>query len=193
MRLTAFFESLNEGESVGTFVGARVTRDSERKLTQWMRDNGLRKKEPQSRLHITVLSDKNTPFDWEPVKFDPPLEVNQNTYKLERLGEDGKALVLSFACPELEKRHHEGREKHAIDWPHPTYHPHITLSMDPTKLNDDRKLRLPTFPIYVQTEYVQPYEFNGKPETNRRREERAEECSGCTGRISENASDTSAE
>jgi 2'-5' RNA ligase len=164
---------LKEANGPGTFVGARLTRESERDLMQWMRDNGLRKRQPKARLHITVIGDKKKEFDWTPAKFEPPLEADKTTYKLERLGEDGKAVVLSFSVPELEKRHREGIKKHGITWDHSQYHPHITLSMDPTQLNDIERLLMPTFSLYVKNEYVQPWDFDEEnPKSERRRESR---------------------
>jgi 2'-5' RNA ligase len=166
---------LKETNGPGTFVGARLTRDSERKLMQWMRDNGLRKRQPKARLHITVIGDKDKEFDWTPAKFVPPLEAEKTTYKLERLGKEGEAVVLSFSVPELEKRHRDGIKKYGITWSHPQYHPHITLSMDPTELNDIERLLMPTFSIYVANEYVQSWEFDEKkPESERRRDTRSD-------------------
>jgi len=173
MKLLEFLETIREDASnePGTFVGARLTRDSERAITRWMRDNGLRKKEPQARFHITVIGDPDQSFDWYPATFDPPLEVDPSSYKLKKFDEG--AIVLTFSVPELERRHEAGIKKHGITWKHPTYSPHLTLSYDPTELNTMERLLTPTFPIYVQNEYVQSWGFTES--ADRRRKVRTDE------------------
>lgn len=175
MKLVEFLETVRENDSSGPgkFVGARLTRDSERAIMRWMRDNGLRKKEPRARLHITVVGDKEQNFPWHPATFDPPLEIDASTYKLEKFGD---AIVLSFSVPKLEKRHEAAVEKYGINWKYPTYQPHLTLSFDETGLNTMDRLLKPTFPMYVANEYAQPWEFNEEDSrTERRRTPRGEE------------------
>lgn len=169
MKLLEFLDSIRENDSSGPgkFVGARLTRDSERAIMQWMRDNGLRKKEPRARLHITVVGDPKQNFDWNPATFDPPLEIDPHTYKLEKFGED--AIVLSFSVPELERRHNAAVEKYGIEWKHPTYDPHLTLAFDPTGLNKMERLLKPTFPLYVASEYAQPWQFDEADSSSDRR------------------------
>jgi len=163
-----FLETIRENDSSGPgkFVGARLTRDSERAIMRWMRDNGLRKKEPRARLHITVVGDKEQNFDWEPATFDPPLEIDSSTYKLEKFDD---AIVLSFSVPELEKRHEAAVKKYGINWKYPTYQPHLTLSFDETGLNNMDRLLKPTFPMYVSNEYAQAWEFNESDSSSERR------------------------
>jgi 2'-5' RNA ligase len=175
MKLLEFLETIRENDSSGPgkFVGARLTRDSERAIMRWMRDNGLRKKEPRACFHITVVGDKERGFPWNPATFDPPLEIDPNTYKLEKFGD---AIVLSFSVPELEKRHEEAVKKHGINWKFPTYQPHLTLSFDETGLNNMERLLKPTFPMYVANEYEQPWKFTEEDSSSeRRRDTRIEE------------------
>ena len=176
MKLLEFLGIIRENDSsgTGTFVGARLTRDSERAIMRWMRDNGLRKKEPRARFHITVVGDKERSFDWNPATFDPPLEVDPSSYKINKFDEG--SIVLTFSVPELEKRHEQAVEKYGINWKFPTYQPHLTLSYDPTDLNNIDRLLRPTFPIYVANEYAQPWGFKESDErTNRRRTTRVDE------------------
>ena len=176
MKLLEFFGIIRENESNGTgkFVGARLTRDSERDITRWMRDNGLRKKEPRARMHITVIGDKEYNFPWNPATFSPPLEIDPSSYKIQKF--DHGSIVLSFSVPELEKRHEQAIKDHAIQWDFPTYQPHITLSYDPTSMNNIERLLLPTFPLYVSHEYEQPWSFTeSDSSTNRRRSARLDE------------------
>jgi len=169
MKLLEFFRTIRENVSngTGTFVGARLTRESERDITRWMRDNGLRKKEPRARMHITVVGDKEHDFDWNPATFKPPLEIDPASYKIEKF--DHGSIVLSFSVPELEKRHEQAVEDYAIQWDFPTYQPHITLSYDPTDLNDVERLLTPTFPMYVSHEYEQPWSFTESDTASERR------------------------
>lgn len=176
MKLLEFFGIIRENDSsnTGTFVGARLTRDSERAIMRWMRDNGLRKKEPRARFHITVVGDKERSFDWNPATFDPPLEVDPSSYKIEKFDEG--SIVLTFSVPELEKRHEQAIEKYGINWKFPTYQPHLTLSYDPTELNNIERLLRPTFPIYIANEYAQPWGFKeSDSSTERRRKNRLAE------------------
>jgi hypothetical protein len=155
MKTSELFTTLIEEHTVGTFVGARMTRESEKLVADWMRDNGMRKKEPRSNFHITVLGDSDKSFPWHPATFEPHLEIDSDTYRLEKF--DNGAIVLAFSIPELEARHEQGCKDHGITWSFPTYQPHLTLSFDPTGLNNMKRLVVPTFPIYVQGEYVEPW------------------------------------
>lgn len=168
MKLLEFLDTIREDDSSesGKFVGAKLTRDSERKLMHWMRENGLRKKEPRANLHITVVLDKNKDFDWNPAVFEPPLEIDAGSYKLERFGKDDDTVVLSFSCSELEHRHEKAIKDHGIHWDHPTYQPHITLSKDPKELNDLERTLLPTFPLYIEKEYTEPFQKEENNATN---------------------------
>lgn len=152
-----FLTIVEEGssESTGTFVGARLTRDSIKNLSRWMKDEGIKKKVPNSKLHITVIIDKSKPFDYQPIKYDPPLEIDSTTYRLENFDtKEGKgALVLTFSSPEFEQRHHDIKNKHSIDWDYLYYQPHITLSYDNDQNIED--ICKPQFPIYIDKEYVE--------------------------------------
>jgi hypothetical protein len=157
MRLVNFLTIVKEDSSddTGTFVGARLTRDSVKDLSRWMKDEGIKKKVPNSKLHVTVILDKEKSFDHQPIKYDPPLEIDSTTYRLERFDtKDGKgALVLVFSSPEFEKRHHDAKDEHSIHWDYLYYQPHITLSYDNDQNIED--IRKPQFPVYIDKEYVE--------------------------------------
>jgi len=177
MKLLEFLDIIREDDTSepGKFVGARLTRESERNLMHWMRETGLRKRVPRARLHITVIGDKTRNFDWTPAVFDPPLEVDASTYKLQRFGGENECVVLTFSCPELEERHNKARKEHGIHYDHDHYQPHITVSVDPKELNNLESLLLPTFPLYIDREYEQPWEHKFNESTERRRKERTNE------------------
>ncbi len=153
--LTAVKE--DSSDDTGTFVGARLTRDSIKNLVRWMKDEGIKKKVPSSKLHVTVILDKNKSFDYQPIKYDPPLEIDSTTYRLEKFDtNDGKgALVLVFSSPDFEKRHHSAKSEHSIEWDYLYYQPHVTLSYDNEQ--DIEDIRIPQFPIYIEKEYVEDH------------------------------------
>ena len=171
MRIVEFFSALRREPSkneVGTYVGARLDRASEDKLIHWMKENGIKSPTPKARLHITVISSHDQAFPWEDMTYSPKLEIDPSSFQLAQFGENEDKLVLKFNQSDLEKRHHDAREEHKIDWDFPQYEPHITLSDNPD--NDLDKILLPSFPIFISNEYNQPHEYNDSEETDRRRE-----------------------
>lgn len=157
--LTTVKEDSND--DAGTFVGARLTSDSVKNLSRWMKDEGIKKKIPNSKLHVTVILDKNKSFEYQPIKYDPPLEIDSTTYRLERFDtKEGKgALVLVFSSPEFEERHHKAKDEHSIEWDYLFYQPHITLSYDNDQEIED--IRKPQFPMFIDKEYVNPHNTEG--------------------------------
>lgn len=156
MKLVEFIASI-EGENdepKGTFIGAKLTSDSNNLLKKWMDDNQIKKAYPKKKFHVTVAMDKNRDLSWNPATFTPTLEIDPGSYKIKKFND---FLVLSFSCPELEKRHDKAIKMHNINWDFDSYQPHITFSKDPNSLNDMEKILLPTFPIHINNEYVEPF------------------------------------
>lgn len=140
-----------EDKTPGTFVGAKLTKQTEDKLREWMREQGI---ENRNRgLHVTVVFDKKGKFDWSAATWDPPIQVDQESYRLDLFGPDKDTLVLKFECPELASRHKFGREQHDLKWDYPRYTPHVSLSYDAAQV-DIKTLKLPTFPLEIDREYV---------------------------------------
>ena len=171
MRVLEFFSALKRQPSeneVGTFVGARLDRDSEDKLIQWMKENGIKSPTPKARLHVTVIRSEGRDIPWDDMTYSPKLEIDPSSYKLAQFGDNKNMLVLKFNQPDLEKRHHDARDEHKIDWDFPQYEPHITLSDNPE--NDIEGMLLPSFPLFISQEYNQPYGYDDSEETDRRKE-----------------------
>lgn len=166
MRLLEFFHII-EQECSGKFVGAKLTPDTIKRITRWMAENNIKNPVPVKDLHVTVICSKDKDFPWNPLEFDPPLEANQNTYRIEKFGD---ALVLRFSIPELEQRHQAARRTYNIDWDFPTFEPHITLSYDANANPDPKDLIWPRFPIYISHEYEQPYQKINEQDDDREHE-----------------------
>lgn len=156
MRLLEFYAVTEDDSKTGTFVGAKLSPDTEKDILDWYDRVGMENPEPREDLHITLIGDKKREFPWDCQEY-PPLEIDPSTFSLEEFGdEEDKALVLRFESPELEERHWWGRETHNIDWKFPVYKPHITLGYD-TGLNPE-DLPMPDFPLIITGEFTTPWE-----------------------------------
>lgn len=150
--------SLNETArptDMGTFVGVRFSTETINNIVNWMKKNGIDKPVTSDLLHTTVTLDKERFFDWKPISFNPPLEINPSSYSFELFGPENDVLVLKFDCPELRERHMMSREEYDVKWDWGEYKSHLTLSYDGD--NDIDNLELPTFPLIIDREYVQPF------------------------------------
>lgn len=121
-----------------------------RRLTRWMREAGIPNPVPAGKLHLTTVYSAIPPRDYlastRQETLDPAL------YRLERLGPDGKALVLVVDSDLAWDRMQAALAAGAVPaWP--TLIPHITLSYD---CPDDFQLpdHPPGFPITVGPEHV---------------------------------------
>lgn len=160
MRLIDEFATvLDPTLQTGTFVGARLTPDTEDKLLNWLQKTGVQNTEPRENLHITVIGDKKRQFPWKPRKYGP-LEIDPSTVFLDEFDEDeddGVPFVLRFESPELQERHQWGKDTYGIDWKFPEYNPHITLGYNTGVSPKD--VPVPDFPLFVSGEYSQPWGY----------------------------------
>lgn len=104
-------------------------------------------------FHTTVFftnSEHNTP-DQE-IKIDKPFKVKAKEFNL--LGADENIPVLSLEIPEELQQIRKKFEDQGYKDSWGDYHPHITLSYNKQKY-DLKKLKLPNFPIVVNTLKVQ--------------------------------------
>jgi len=100
-------------------------------LIAWAKDNGFATTLPASDMHVTVLYSRS-PVD--PMKMGRDWREDENGQiivrpggprVIEKLGEN--AVVLRFACPDLDWRHKDMIEAGGShDWPE--YMPHVTIS-----------------------------------------------------------------
>ena len=168
MRLVELMAVMDPTAQTGTFVGARLTRDTEDRLLQWMKENNIQNAEPRNRLHVTVVGHKTRQFPWKPRIFNP-LEVDPTTMRLDEFpaGEDGKALVLRFHTPELAERHQWALDTYGFEWKHPEYVQHVTLGYN-TGI-EPGALQAPDFPMFIAREYAQPWGFTAEDRATERR------------------------
>jgi len=146
MRLFDLFESTR-----GTFIGARLTKDSANAIAKWIQD--IPNASPIEDLHVTIAFSRNKNISHAPKKFDD-LVIDPKTMEFALFGENKDMLVLKFESPDLEKRHKYLRKKYNLPWDFDEYSPHITLVTGVTK---DHKLKLPKFKIQLDHEYIEPF------------------------------------
>ena len=142
-------------EKPGMFVGAHISEDSIKSLQDWTHRHGIDKPTPADKMHVTVLYSKDKQFDWESAEHN--VEIDPSTYKLELFGEENNVLVLSFECPELNKRHEHGMDTHDLSWDFDGYTPHVTLSYEACDLSLT-ELPTPDVKLVVTNEYTETFD-----------------------------------
>lgn len=156
-----YTELKEEKEGPGTFVGVNLGPKTLKRLTNWIDSQDIDKPTPTDDIHITLILSKTKEFSWDPETYDPKIKVLPDTYKFDKFGDEGNVLVLTFQCPDLREKHFNAREEHNLSWDFDDYHPHITLSYDAENI-DINDLDYPTFPIYLEGEYVEPFDSDWK-------------------------------
>lgn len=139
----------------GTFVGAKLTPETETRLLNWLERAGVENATPREDLHVTVVGHKTKEFPWTPKQFQP-LEIDPETVSLDIFGDDKDTLVLRFDSPELEERHKWARDTFDIDWDYDEYKPHITLGKDTGVSPKD--IPKPNFTLFIDKEYSQAWD-----------------------------------
>ena len=106
------------------------------RIVEWARNNGIPTTLDPDDMHVTVIYSKE-PFNEEytraaEMQDEHPMYYGGHVVRggkrsVERLGQNGEALVLKIECPKLASEHYAFRAMGASsDWP--DYKPHITLS-----------------------------------------------------------------
>jgi len=106
------------------------------KIIKWAKSQGIPTTLDADDMHVTVIYSKD-PFSTEYTNMalmqdEAPMHYGNHVVRggkrsVERLGENGEALVLKIECPRLAADHYGFRSMGASsDWP--DYKPHITLS-----------------------------------------------------------------
>lgn len=135
-------------------------------ITKWAKSQGF--KTVVTDLHVTIAYCRNH-VDWmlipEPSSFgliddDGILEVTPGGPRVvEPLGPKG-AIVLFFNSAMLQWRHQDIHNIPGVEWDHPKYSPHVTITYDPGKV-DLSKVEPYTGKIILGPEIfeeVKPYE-----------------------------------
>lgn len=137
----------------GTFVGIRLTTDSNARLAGWMEQNLIVSPEPIDKLHVTLILDKNKKLPHHPITYNPAIPIDPETYQLDLFGTEKDVLVLKFKSEFLEKRHMQLQKKFQVDWDFPEYSPHITLTTEVQEIRTD--MEPPDFELELDREYVE--------------------------------------
>jgi len=145
----------DKSTSKGTFVGLRLSDESSTKLVEWMEDNDIVDPTPENKLHVTLILDKVREIEWNDTDYDPPLEIDPETYEFALFGDESNILVLKMKSDELLRRHNSAKALHNIKWDHDEYAPHVTLSY--SSKSDIGDLLVPDFPIILVAEYSEPF------------------------------------
>ena len=122
------FKAYKKADTVNTLY---VRRDilNGAQLVDWAKTNGFKTTLPADDMHVTVAFSK-MPVDWalvgEPLDTVSWVPASKERW-IDRLGENGEAVVLRFSDPSLQARHELMRARGA-SWDFPAYNPHITIS-----------------------------------------------------------------
>lgn len=154
------FRHLYETEATGTFVGVKLTTESNARLTGWLAQNLIIDPEAPDEIHITLILDKTSKFVHVPINYDPPISLDHRTFRIEAFGPENDTLVLRFDCEFLEHRHAQLKAKYDIQWDFPDYSPHITLTDEVQEIATE--LEPPDFELEISGEYVE--EFSNAPD-----------------------------
>lgn len=146
---------LREDGSKGTFIGVKLTTESNAQLTGWIAQNLIKEPEAPDELHVTLLFDRNRRLPHHPIRFDPPIPLDPKTYSIDLFGPEKNVLVLRFESPYLEHRHASLRRKYNVDWSWSEYAPHITLTTQPQEIATD--LIPPPFDLILDREYMEEF------------------------------------
>ena len=149
MRLAQLFEDTTPG----TFVGLRLTHESNAQFTDWLAQTGVVDPNPPDLHHVTLILGKDKKLDHTPIRYTPVIQADPSTYEIAHYGPDEDIPVLKFKSDILYKRHMKLRAKYDVEWDFDDYTPHLTLSYEPQRVD----VEPPTFPLEFEKEYVEAF------------------------------------
>lgn len=149
-------QHLTESSIKGSFVGVKLTTESNARLVGWMDQNLIKNPLGPDKLHVTLVLNKTGPIRYHPITYPTPVPIDPSTYSIDLFGKEKNIMVLKFDCPFLEDRHNKLRERHGLSWDFPTYSPHITLTHEVQEIITE--LEPPNFELEIGREYLE--EFN---------------------------------
>lgn len=144
-----------EAESNGTYVGIRLSPQTEKDVNQYIKDNNIPNDDSLKEwgFHVTIVYSRKVLDDFKP---------ESKSYKataigFDLFGDDEDTLVMKLKSPELTKRHEQIRKEHGATHDYDSYEPHITLSYDAAEIDFSQ---LPSFDkeITLTDEYTQELE-----------------------------------
>lgn len=132
-------------------------------LRRWALGVGLPNVEPESEMHVTIAYSR-APVRWLDMGAAWTEEVHVpggGPRTIERLGPEGRTVVLGFVSPDLTGRHEELRERGA-SWDWPSYLAHVTIAEDVPESFDVSALTPYTGRLIFGPEIFEAIEESGK-------------------------------
>jgi len=153
-----FSEFCNE-EKKGTYVGGRFSKDVEKGLEEFCKDNDI--PNINTDYHTTIMFSRSKLEGYESagkVQYDTPL----HSFKI--FEGDTKVLVLQLDSPDLKARHEYLMKEYDGTYDFPDYIPHITLSYDleDYDINTLDIEDLDDIDFFVQEEYTEELNLDWK-------------------------------
>lgn len=130
--LKTLLESDQNEEQKGTFVGVKLSNDSEKRVKLLIEEGNIPNPIDIKDLHITVAYSRKYLPDFEARgKLEEPITAKVTGLDIfPSQDTDKKALVLRLKSPKLTYRHNQIRKKHGATFDFSEYKPHLTLSYD---------------------------------------------------------------
>lgn len=131
--MNLFTEFLLETEAVGSFLGCRFNKETKDAIKKYCKEHDIKNPVSPSDLHCTLIfsAGKPLPKDFKPLGvYDEPMVGSTLNLDIWPSADGKNVLVLAFRCPQLTARHNELMSRHDLNWSHPAYQPHATLSYD---------------------------------------------------------------
>lgn len=165
MKLSQIAEKTENNKS-GSYVAVRFDEDTKERLKKFAVDNKIPNPLRIEKYHTTVLySLKYDPTVEAIGAIDPPIvgePIGFDVWKSS--GTNGKpitnCLVLTYKCPELDKRHEELHDQYDVQHTFDDYHAHITLSYDIGDFDIDGLDAKEIGPINIIEEYYEDLDLD---------------------------------
>lgn len=132
-------EGMNDAAPRTLYVSRKLLNGAD--VLKWAKGQGFTDTLAADDLHVTIMYSRKA-VNWMEMgqswqtHDDGKLTINEGGARLlDRLGDNGEAVVLLFASSELSWRHEEMVHKGA-GWDYPEYQPHVTISYDADKTID---------------------------------------------------------
>jgi len=142
--ILSFSEYINETKSSGTFIGVKLSPNSQELIMDLIRKLKVPSSIKKEDMHVTLIYSKKGFPNKEWNKNDK-LIINETAtpIKLDWLGDDKNCLVLLLNSPYLIKRNKEITKKYGAISDYDKYHPHVTLAYNIKDYTIPDNIKLP--------------------------------------------------
>ena len=124
-------EELKEEKQKGSYAGVKFSKKTNDDLVNYIKANKIIGGVPKNKLHCTLLYSRKFLPDYKAKgKLSPPMIGKPKGFHIWKTQSGKHALVLTFSCPELVKRHKELMKDHDAQYDYDEYKTHVTLSYD---------------------------------------------------------------